>query len=326
MCTRITYETGTGTSIVGRSMDWFEDTVTDIWAFPRGMNKDGGLGPRSFTWTAKHGSVACSMYNLAVVDGMNEAGLVANLLYLAEAEYPDWKDSTKPLMSIGAYLQYMLDTCGTAAEVAAAHEDLAFTLVAPALPNGRAAAVHLAVTDKTGDVTIVEFIGGKPVIHHGKQYTVMTNSPSYDQQLAITEYWKTVGGMAFLPGTIRAADRFARISFFLNGSTKSTDRRESLASVFALMRSVSVPVKVADPNFPNVGATEWRTVADQDAMRYYFDSSMDPGVFWVDLKALDLSENSGVRRLAVTEDPNLAGDVTSKFAATEPFAWITQQV
>ena len=128
----------------------------------------------------------------------------------------------------------------------------------------------------------------------------MTNSPSYDQQLAITEYWKTVGGMAFLPGTIRAADRFARISFFLNGSMKSTDRRESLASVFALMRSVSVPVKVADPNFPNVGATEWRTVADQDAMRYYFDSSMDPGVFWVDLKTLDLSENSGVRRLAVT--------------------------
>jgi len=48
-------------------------------------------------------------------------------------------------------------------------------------------------------------------------------------------------------------------------------------------------------------------------------------VFWVDLKALDLSENSGVRRLAVTEDPNLAGDVTAKFAAAEPFTWLTEQ-
>ena len=40
----------------------------------------------------------------------------------------------------------------------------------------------------------------------------MTNSPSYDQQLAINTYWKDVGGLKFLPGTSRAADRFARMS------------------------------------------------------------------------------------------------------------------
>ena len=37
----------------------------------------------------------------------------------------------------------------------------------------------------------------------------MTNSPKYDQQLALNEYWKQIGGTVMLPGTNRAADRFA---------------------------------------------------------------------------------------------------------------------
>lgn len=325
MCTRIAYQTGTGSYITGRSMDWAEDTKTDLWAFPRGMAKDGGVGPRSFAWTAKHGSVVSTFYGVAVVDGMNEAGMVANMLYLVESEYPNWETSTKPLLSIGAYTQYVLDMCATAEEVAALHEHLPFDLVAPTLPNGKEASGHLAVTDASGDVTIVEFLGGKPVVHHNREYTVMTNSPTYDQQLAITEYWRTVGGMAFLPGTNRAADRFARMSFLLNASPKYTEPRQALASVFSLMRGISVPLGISDPHAPNISSTLWRTVGDQERMRYYFDSSINPSVFWVELSALDLSEGSGVRKLVVSTDPNLAGDVTSSFVAAEPFKWLSSQ-
>ena len=41
----------------------------------------------------------------------------------------------------------------------------------------------------------------------------MTNSPTYDKQLAINEYWKEFDGAVMLPGTVRAADRFARASY-----------------------------------------------------------------------------------------------------------------
>jgi hypothetical protein len=41
----------------------------------------------------------------------------------------------------------------------------------------------------------------------------MTNSPSFDQQLAIETYWNGVNPLAFLPGSISAADRFVRTSF-----------------------------------------------------------------------------------------------------------------
>ena len=39
---------------------------------------------------------------------------------------------------------------------------------------------------------------------------------SYDQQLAIEAYWRGVDPLTFLPGSINAADRFARVSFLIN--------------------------------------------------------------------------------------------------------------
>ena len=56
-CTRILYETGSKGFIVGRTMDWYDDTGTDLWAFPRGMERNGGAGPGSIKWTSKYGSV-----------------------------------------------------------------------------------------------------------------------------------------------------------------------------------------------------------------------------------------------------------------------------
>ena len=61
------------------------------------------------------------------------------------------------------------------------------------LSTGRAANMHLVVSDATGDSAVFEYVDGKLVIHHGKQYKVMTNSPTYDKQLAIMEYWKEAG-------------------------------------------------------------------------------------------------------------------------------------
>ena len=48
----------------------------------------------------------------------------------------------------------------------------------------------------------------------------MTDSPIFDEQLALNQYWKDIGGLVFLPGTNRAADRFARASFLLSAIPK----------------------------------------------------------------------------------------------------------
>jgi glycosyltransferase involved in cell wall biosynthesis len=43
---------------------------------------------------------------------------------------------------------------------------------------------HLALEDPSGDSAIIEPIDGELVVHHGAEYTVMANSPAYDEQLA----------------------------------------------------------------------------------------------------------------------------------------------
>lgn len=320
-CTRLLYETGAKSYMVGRSMDWMVDPKTDLWAFPKGMARDGGVGQGAIKWTAKHASVISSFYNLATVDGMNDAGLVANVLYLVESDYGDPGASKKPKLSIGAWAQYVLDSFGTVAEAVTALQKEPFAIVAPDLPDGHKAGGHMAIADATGDSAIFEYLNGKLVIHHGAQYRVMTNSPSYDQQLAINTYWNTVGGLQFLPGTARAADRFARISWNLNAAAKESDPRLATATTFSLIRAISVPLGITDPNQPNIAATVWRTVSDAQAKRYYFESAYNPAIFWVDLEKLQSAKKP--MKLDLSDRPMLSGEVSEKFAEAEPFKFIS---
>src|SRR5262245_11424237 len=85
-CTRAVYLGSDGTVITGRNMDWVEDMRSNLWAFPRGMQRDGAAGPNSIKWTSKYGSVITAAYDFATTDGMNEKGLVANVLYLAPSD------------------------------------------------------------------------------------------------------------------------------------------------------------------------------------------------------------------------------------------------
>ena len=324
-CTRIVYQGADSTFYAGRTMDWAEETGTDLWAFPAGMKRDGGVGERSIAWTSKYGSVMAGFYNVATVDGMNDAGLAGNVLYLAETDYGDYKTSGKPLISIGAWLQYVLDNYATVAEAVDALSKEPFSVVAPVLPNGAAATGHLAIEDKSGDSAIFEFIGGKLHIHHGKQYTVMTNSPTYDQQLAITTYWDSVGGQNFLPGTSRAADRFARMSWMLNAVPPTLKGDAAVAEVMSLVRAISVPLGIQDSKAPNIASTRWRTLADMSAKRYFFDNVHTPSVFWVDLDKLDLKAGAPALKLDLQGNRILAGEASKEFKPAEPFKWLAPQ-
>ena len=77
-----------------------------------------------------------------------------------------------------------------------------FTVVTASVPGEeRLATLHLSMSDATGDSAIIEYIEGKQVIHHDRKYQVMTNSPAFEKQLALDEYWKSIGGAVMLPGT-----------------------------------------------------------------------------------------------------------------------------
>lgn len=320
-CTRCMLIGKNGIVVVARSMDWMEDPSTNLYAFPKGIQRDGASGKESITWTSKYGSVVCSFYEVATVDGMNEKGLVANVLYLVESDYGQ-PDGTKPLLSISLWGQYVLDNFATVSEAVEALKKEPFVIMAPTLPNGSKGHGHLSISDPSGDSAIFEYVKGKLVVHHNRQYQVMTNSPTFDEQLALNKYWEQIGGAVFLPGTNRASDRFARASFFTRAVPQSDDIVKTVATGFSIIRSVSVPLGITVEGQPNIASTIWRTVHDQKNRVFYFDSATSPTVFWVSLDSLDLKEGAPIKKLTIAGGKTYSGDAADKFQASESFKFL----
>lgn len=327
-CTRAVYLGADGMVITARSMDWRSDIATNLWIFPRGMARTGETGANTVRWTSRYGSVIASGYDISTTDGVNEAGLAADLLWLVESQYPPF-GSGAPGLSIAAWAQYVLDNFATVAEAVNALRDESFVIVTDNVPGEkRLATLHLSISDASGDSAIFEYINGKLVIHHSRKYQVMTNSPIFEEQLALNEYWKQIGGTVMLPGTNRAADRFARASFYINAIPKFENPNLALASVFSVIRNASVPYGITTPNEPNISSTRWRTVIDHKRKLYFFESALTPNTFWVDLKTIDFSPETGkVKKLDLGENQThtFAGDATQEFRDAPAFKFLGLQ-
>lgn len=323
-CTRVVYLGPENRVLTGRSMDWKLPMTSNLWVFPRGMERAGAAGPRSLEWTSRYGSMIVTGYDIATVDGMNEKGLVANLLWLADAEYPA-DDGVTPRLSLSLWAQYMLDNFATVAEAVAHLRATPIDLATGEVPGqpGKLTTVHLSLSDAAGDSAILEWIEGELVIHHSREYRVMTNEPRYEEQLAITSYWQGVNAREFLPGTSRATDRFVRASFYVDAVRQSEDPRTAAASVFSVVRNVSVPYGISVEDAPNLSTTRWRIVADHKARRYYVESAISPNVFWVDLDRLAFSEGAPVKWLDLGVDMTTirTGETSASFTETAPFAF-----
>ena len=281
-CTRAVYLGPDDMIVTGRTMDWKEDPQSNIYLFPRGMEKRGGVTDNTVTWTSKYGSVVTAGYDIGVCDGMNEKGLVANLLFLTESSYHRPNDS-RPVMGLSIWTQYVLD--------------------------------NFATVDEAVNSAIFEYINGNLIIHEGRECQIMTNSPTYDKQLTLNDYWKEIGGLVMLPGTNRASDRFVRASFYIQALPQTDNFRQAVAGVFSVMRNVSVPLGISIPEQPNIASTRWRTVADQKSKVYYFESTLSPDIFWINFKDLNFKTGAPVKKLTLTGREIYAGNAAGRFQA-----------
>lgn len=327
-CTRAVYHGSDGRNLTGRNMDFKDPMVSNFWVFPRGMERNGVAGSRSMEWTSKFGSLAVSGYDISTVDGMNEAGLNASLLWLNATEFPA-DDGTTPRMSLAIWAQFYLDQFATVSEAVEYTRAHPFHVVSGEVPGrpGSLAPLHLTLSDTVGDSAVLEWIDGKLNIHHDRAYQVVTNDPPYDAHLANKQYWSAVDSLNFLPGSGRSEDRFVRAAFYINAVTKSDDPRIAAAAVFSVIRNASVPYGVSLPEAPNLSTTRWRVVADQKSMVFFGESATSPNVFWVDLKELDFSEGADVRKLdlGVDMDRIITGEAASQFVPAVPFKFMATE-
>ncbi len=119
VCTRVMWNDNGHGVIVGRNMDWLEDMGTNLWVLPRGAKRAGmDRDPNPLRWTARYGSVIASVHDYASADGINERGLAAQMLWLAESDYGP-RETLLPGLSLTLWTQLFLDQFSTVADCTA---------------------------------------------------------------------------------------------------------------------------------------------------------------------------------------------------------------
>jgi len=324
-CTRVLWNDNKLAVVVGRTMDWPESTQPVLTVFPRGMQRDGGrLGPQlvvadnSAHWTSRYGSVVTTIYGVGTADGVNEKGLAIHMLYLTATDFGP-RDKTKIGVHAGLWGQYLLDNAETVAEALELMKGVQPVMVSV---DGIDAAVHLAIEDAVGDSAIIEYIGGKPVVHHGRQYRVMTNDPAYDEQLAnLARYdFTNATRQTALPGNVDPRDRFVRSTYYLQMLPEPRSGREAIAGILAIARNASVPFGAPNNAPGTLYNTEYRTAIDLTNRRYFFELTTTPNVIWMDLAKFNFKAGAPVMILD-PDNTDLSGNVSAKFqkAKAAPF-------
>ena len=191
--------------------------------------------------------------------------------------------------------------------------------------SGEDITVHLVLDDAGGDSAIIEHVDGRPRIHHHRSFNVVTNSPPFDQQLENLLRFEGLGGDAPLPGSGAADDRFVRAAYYVQRLPEPGSNRQAVAEILSVMRNTSQPFGTSDRDRPNIAPTLWRTVSDLTSGVYFFESTSDPNIVWIQIADLNLSAGAPALKLNLNGEADLVGDVTSRFQPAEPFEFAAPQ-
>ena len=166
-----------GQMVFGRNYDWVTDAGM-VCTILKGLSKismktENG---ETISWVSKYGSITFNQYGKEFpTGGMNEKGLVVELMWLDETKYP--ATDNRPAIGVLQWIQYQLDNCTTIDEIIATDKKLRIS------PTGTTA-LHYLVADANGKVATIEFLNGKMVVHKGSDlsFPVLTNN-TYDESV-----------------------------------------------------------------------------------------------------------------------------------------------
>lgn len=164
-CSAFLYAVG-DTRFVGKSYDWFFDlshgaafvnqrgVAKDAFALDLSQNPLKGV---PMSWTSRYMSTTFNQFGREFpMGGMNEAGLVIEILQLPESKTPD-KSDARPYVNESQWIQYALDSYATVEEVVAGFNDVRIATVF--------VGAHYFVCDQASACAVVEFLDGKAVVH-----------------------------------------------------------------------------------------------------------------------------------------------------------------
>lgn len=277
--------------LIGKSYDWDMEQGIVI-ANPRGLHKRALLlgGGKPAEWDARYASITFNQYGREIPNGgMNEAGLVVEVMWLDETEAP--APDRRPAVSELQWIQMQLDSRATVAEMAGAADSVRVSQI-----GGK---VHYMACDATGACAVFENLRGKMVVTQGRamESKVLTND-TYRASMGSLAQHQGFGGKRAIPTGKGSLERFVRAAALVAHPSGKPERKKALA----VLDSVR-----------NGAYTKWNIVYDPLARRISFRTRSRPALKEIDLAALAADCKAGARMLDMATAAK--GDVTAKFAS-----------
>lgn len=296
-CTTFCLKRG-GEVLFGKNYDWM---IGDglIFVNRRGVAKTAmSGGTNSAGWTSRYGSITFNQYGRENPSGgMNEAGLVVELMWLDETSYP--AADLRPTVDTLEWIQYQLDNFASVDEVVKANEYLRISSFVK---------LHYLVSDRNGNSSSIEFLNGKLVAHAGDKMPVSAlANDTYEKSWAYAKTIESFGGARKLPQSSSSLDRFTRAALKVREFEKEPATKNPVDYAFAVLDDVA-----------QKGSTQWSIVYDQKAAIIYFRTMASREIKIIDAKAFDYSCGSAVKILDV--NTNKGGDVRLSFVDYTPKA------
>jgi choloylglycine hydrolase len=275
-----------GKMVFGRNYDWMADAGM-VCTNQRGLAKtsmktDDG---KTISWISQFGSISFNQYGKEFpTGGMNEKGLVVELMWLDGTMYP--KPDDRPAIDVLQWVQYQLDNCSTIEEVIATDKKL--RIISKGTP------LHYLVADANGNAATIEFLSGKMVVHGGSDLPipVLTND-TYDRSVKSNANGTTNGN--------NSLERFSTACKMIQ-EYKAKPGGKSLVD-----QSFDILNKVSQGDY-----TKWSIVYDISEKKIYFKTEKFQQVKSVSFSSFNFSCNTASKVL----DMNRAeqGNVSTYFA------------
>ena len=329
-CTGISLEAQDGAMIRGRTLEFGLSVESKVLVVPAGLALTGTLpdGGKGMSYTTKYGSVGANMYGLTgYLDAVNEEGLGAGLFYFPGfADYPDaTAENASKALAPHEFIVWLLGSFATVDEVKANLDGVVMVPTkTPGLGSaeGAVAPAHIFVRDRSGKSIVIEPTGGVLKVFDSA-LGVVTNAPTYDWQMTNLNNYVNLSvddvekaklgpvelqamssgtGLGGLPGDFSSPSRFVRAAIFAANAEATATADDAVFRAFHILNLFDIPagsVMNAAVGAPVVETTEWTSVTDLAANRWYFRTFEDQTIRVVDLKAALAAANGQITQISM---------------------------
>jgi len=252
-----------GQMVFGRNYDWLADAGM-VCSNQRGLmktsikNRDGN----TVSWVSRYGSITFNQYGKEFpTGGMNEKGLVVELMWLDGTTYP--QPDERPSVGVLQWIQYQLDNHSTIEEVIASDKLIRIT------SNGTP--LHYLVADANGHAASIEFLDGIMQVHKDNDLPmpVLTND-TYASSIASLSNDTTRQN--------NSLDRFSTVCNMIQRYKEEASDRSLVDQSFDILD------KVAQGDY-----TKWSIVYDISNKQVWFKTEKYKQLRSIDFSSFDFS-------------------------------------